>query len=127
MGPEEGSSDSGAAIARARLLATAAAGDTLMRDIYLGRARALLEPICAEARYRRAVEDRTAVDRLLAQSRAAVGRQDWAQVEELAARAAQLRSALDAERDALLAGGGGYGAHPVGLGPFSHQVRKNGH
>jgi hypothetical protein len=124
MGPEEGSSDSGAAIARARLLATAAAGDTLMRDIYLGRARALLEPICAEARYRRAVEDRTAVDRLLAQSRAAVGRQDWAQVEELAARAAQLRSALDAERDALLAGEEVYGAHPVGLDPFSRGLAQ---
>jgi hypothetical protein len=43
---------SGDAIALTHLLATAAAGDTLMRDLYLGRARTLLEPICSEVRYR---------------------------------------------------------------------------
>src|SRR4029077_19311553 len=97
MKSEEGPSESRGAVVLGRLLATAAAGDTLMRDLYLGRARALLEPICPEARYRKAVEDRVTVDRLLAQSRAAVGREDWAQVEQLATRAAQLRRALDLE------------------------------
>src|SRR5215468_11734935 len=95
MKPEEGPSESKGAVVLARLLATAASGDTLMRDLYLGRARGLLEPICSEARYRSALDNRIAVNRLLAQSRTAVGRQDWAQVEELATRAAQLRSALD--------------------------------
>jgi hypothetical protein len=107
-----------------RLLATAAAGDTLMRDLYLGRASALLEPTCSEARYRSALEDRTAVDRLLAQSRAAVGRQDWTQVEELATRAAQLRKALDAEKDALVAAEEVYGAPPVALDPFSRGLAR---
>ena len=119
MKPQEGPSESRGAVVLARLLATAAAGDTLMRDLYLGRARALLEPICSEARYRSAQDNRIAVNRLLAQSRTAVGRQDWAQVEELATRAAQLRSALDAEEDALVAAEEVYGAHPVALDPFS--------
>src|SRR5262249_32074744 len=108
----------------ARLLATAAAGDTLMRDLYLGRARALLEPICSEARYRGALDNQTAVRRLMAQSRTAVGREDWMQVEELATRAAQLRSALDAEEDALGAAEEVYGVHPVALDPFSRGLAR---
>ena len=124
MKHEEAPADSGDGIALSHLLAIAAAGDTLMRDIYLGRARALLEPICPEARYRKAVEDRITVDRLLAQSRAAVGRQDWAQVEELATRAAQLRRALDLEAAALAVAEEVYGAPPVALDPFSRGLDK---
>jgi hypothetical protein len=86
MKPDERPSESSGAVVLARLLATAAAGDTLMRDLYLGRARALLEPICSEARYRSAQDNRIAVNRLLAQSRTAVGRQDWAQVERMISR-----------------------------------------
>jgi hypothetical protein len=123
MKPQEGPSESRDAVALARLLATAAA-DTLMRDLYLGRARALLEPICSEAGYRSALDNRIAVNRLLAQSRTAVGRQDWAQVEELATRAAQLRSALDTEEDALVAAEEVYGAHPVALDPFSRGLAQ---
>src|SRR5215467_3248687 len=124
MKPEEGPSESKGAVVLARLLVTAAAGDTLMRDLYLGRARALLEPICSEACYRSALDNRTVVNRLLAQSRTAVGRQDWAHVEELATRAAQLRSALDAEEDALVAAEEVYGTHPVALDPFSRGVAQ---
>ena len=68
MKPQDGPSEARGAIVLARLLATAAAGDTLMRDLYLGRARALLEPTCSEARYRSALDDRTAVQRLLGTS-----------------------------------------------------------
>jgi hypothetical protein len=124
MKPDERPSESSGAVVLARLLATAAAGDTLMRDLYLGRARALLEPTCSEARYRSAQDNRIAVNRLLAQSRTAVGRQDWAQVEELATRAAQLRSALAAEEDALVAAEEVYGAHPVALDPFSRGLAQ---
>src|SRR5262245_29509112 len=106
----EESTKSGDAIALTHLLTTAAAGDTLMRDLYLGRARELLEPICSEQRYRSALDDRATVERLLAQSRAAVGRQDWKQVEELAGRAAPLRQALNAEQAALAAAEEVYGA-----------------
>src|SRR5262245_60617802 len=106
------------------LLATAAAGDTLMRDLYLSRARALLEPICSEVRYRGAIGDRAMVDRLLAQSRAAVGRQDWKLVEELAGRAAPLRRALETEQAALAAAEEVYGARPVALDPFSRGLAR---
>src|SRR5262245_50430892 len=106
------------------LLTTASAGDTLMRDLYLGRARALLEPLCSELRYHGARDDRAMVDRLLAQSRAAVGRQDWKQVEELASRAAPIRHALDAEQAALAAAEEVYGARPVALDPFSRGLAR---
>jgi len=120
----EESTKSGDAIALTHLLATAATGDTLMRDLYLGRARALLEPLCSELRYRGARDDRAMVDRLLAQSRAAVGRQDWKQVEELASRAAPIRHALDADQAALAAAEEVYGARPVALDPFSRGLAR---
>lgn len=104
------------------LLVAAAAGDTLMRDAYLRRARALLEPVCTESRYRQALEERAAVDRMLAQSRVAVGRQEWRQVEELATRAAQLRHGLQADAAALAAAERVYDAPPVALDPFSRGV-----
>jgi hypothetical protein len=64
------------------------------------------------------------VDRLLAQSRAAVERQDWKQVKELAGRAAPLRHALDAEQTALAAAEEVYGARPVALDPFSRGLAR---
>src|SRR4029453_15325581 len=124
MKPQEGPSESRDVVALARLLATAAAGDTFIRDFYLGRARALLEPTYSEARYRSALDNRAAVHRLLAQSRTAVGREEWAQVEELATRAAQLRSALAAEEDALVAAEEVHGADAVALDPFSRGLAQ---
>src|SRR5262249_57083696 len=101
MKPQGGPSESKGAVVLARLLATAAGGDTLMRDVYLGRARALLEPICSEARYRSALDSRTTVNRLLAQSRTAGGPPGWAQVGGLADRAAPPRSRLHTPADSL--------------------------
>ena len=102
-----------------RLLVTAASGDVLMRDTYLRRARVLLGGCCTEERYRSAVQERATVERLVAQSRVAVGRQEWDQVEELAGRAVQLRHDLDAAKDALALGEEVYDSSPVALDPFS--------
>jgi hypothetical protein len=107
-----------------RLLVTAAACDSLMRDAYLRRARALLEPICAEQRYRSAAQERSTVERLLAQSRVAVGRREWDQVEELAGRAAQLRCDLEAQKDALALAEEVYDASPVALDPLSRGLAQ---
>ena len=112
----------GSPLGTVRLLVAAAAGDTMMRDAFLRRARALLQPICAEQRFRSALQERANVERLLAQSRVAVGRQEWDQVEELAGRAAQLRHGLDAEKDALALAEEVYDASPVVLDPFSRGV-----
>jgi hypothetical protein len=121
---QEGSTRAGDPTGLAHLLTTAAAGDTLMRDLYLARARSVLEPICSETRYRAALGDRATVDRLLAQSRAAVGRQDWKQVEELAARAAQLRRGLESEQAGLAVAEEVYDARPVALDPFSRGLAR---
>lgn len=121
---QEGSTRAGDPTGLAHLLTTAAAGDTLMRDLYLARARSVLEPICSETRYRAALGDRATVDRLLGQSRAAVGRQDWKQVEELAGRAAQLRRGLEGEHAGLAAAEEVYDARPVALDPFSRGLAR---
>jgi hypothetical protein len=111
--------------ARARLLATVADlvavadGDTLYRDVYLRRAAELLTPVVSEAGYESALERRDQLARLLAQARAAVGREDWAKVRDLGTRAADLQRSLDAGKDVLAAAASVYGAPAVALDPLS--------
>jgi len=100
-------------------LVTAADGDTLYRDVYLRRAAELLSPIITEARYASALTGREQLDRLLAQARAGVARQDWTEVRDVGTRAAALQRSLDAEKALLSAAEAVYGAPPVTLDPLS--------
>lgn len=100
-------------------LATAAEGDPLFRDAYLGRAAALLAPFVTEAQYDMALERREQCGRLLAQARAAIGRQDWEQVRELGRRAEDLQGAIDAEAARVGAAESIYAAPPAVLDPLS--------
>jgi hypothetical protein len=111
-----GQDDPLATVAR---LVTAADGDTLYRDVYLRRAGELLAPIVTQAHYESALTSRDQLTSLLAQARAAVGRQDWAQVQELGNRAADLKHSLDTEQASLSAAETVYGAPVVALDPFS--------
>jgi len=106
-------------LAQVARLVTAADGDTLYRDVYLQRAGVLLAPLIDEAHYEATLTVREQLDRLLGQARASVGRQDWAQVQELGNRAADLQRSLDAEREALAAAETVYGAPAVVLDPLS--------
>src|SRR5262249_59233805 len=65
---DESSSTPAAVIA---LLANAADGDTLFRDLYLRRARELLAPLFAESRYRSAAGERAEAQRCLQHARVA--------------------------------------------------------
>ena len=100
-------------------LATAANGDTLYRDVYLRRAAEILAPIITEKRYESALTSRQQVERLRAQARAAISRQDWEQVRELGTRSADLQRALGTEQVALAAAESVYGAPPVAPDPLS--------
>jgi hypothetical protein len=100
-------------------LVTAADGDTLYRDVYLRRGAEQLAAIVSEARYESALTSREQLNTLLAQARAAVGRQDWAQVREVGTRAAELRRSLDSERETLAAADAVYTAPAVVPDPLS--------
>src|SRR5262245_18944049 len=100
-------------------LVMAADGDTLYRDVYLNRAGDLLAPIVTEASWVASLGGRDQLARLLAQARAAVAQQDWANVHETGARAASLQRSLDADKAVHAVAESVYGAPPVVLDPFS--------
>ncbi len=100
-------------------LVLAADGDTVYRDAYLRRASELLAPIVSEAQFDSALARREQLARTMAQAKAAVARQDWRQVRDLSARAADLRQALDAERSVLDVAEAVYGAPAATLDPLS--------
>ena len=81
------------------LLASAADGDTLFRDLYLFRARELLAPLFAESRYRGAAGERAEAERSMQQARIAATGRDWERVRELSSRAAALQQSLQATQD----------------------------
>jgi hypothetical protein len=119
MAKQNAEVDKDRVLATVTRLVTAADGDTLYRDVYLHRAAELLSPIVTEASWVASVGSRDQLARLLAQARAAVGQQDWANVHETGARAASLQRSLDADKAVLDVAETVYGASPVALDPFS--------
>jgi hypothetical protein len=97
----------------------AADTDTLFRDIYLRRARALIAPRCSATRYHAIRNDVEEIARLLQHARAAMARQDWEQVRDLGARAETLQRAVDADAATMDLARLVYEASPVALDPFS--------
>src|SRR5262249_37684907 len=69
--------------------------------------------------YAASLTNRVQLDKLLAQARAAVARQDWIHVRELGAQAASLQRSLDADQGALSAADAVYGAPAIVLDPLS--------
>src|SRR5688572_11567177 len=97
----------------------AADTDTLFRDIYLRRARALIAPRCSATRYHAIRNDVEEIARLLQHARAAMARQDWEQVRDLGSRAETLQRAVDADAVTMDLARLVYEASPVALDPFS--------
>lgn len=93
--------------------------DTVYRDVYLSRARALLAPELSVAQYGAARAAERAVAAAIAESRAAAQRQDWARVEAAAQRADQMRRAAEARAAAMAVGETVYEAAPTAIDPFS--------
>jgi hypothetical protein len=100
-------------------LVTAADGDTLYRDVYLRRAAALLAPIVSETSYLASLTNRHQLERLLAEARAAVGRNDWTQVRDIGARVASLQRSLETDEQLLATAGSVYAAPNVVIDPLS--------
>jgi hypothetical protein len=102
-----------------RLLAEVADVDTVYRDVYLRRARALLADQLTVDQHRGMRTVQGQLDELVAGSRAAAMLQDWKFVQDLTQRAEQLRRG--AEQTAKLGAVGElvYDAPTVAIDPFS--------
>src|SRR5262245_16516768 len=102
-----------------RLLAEVADADTVYRDVYLQRARALLATDLPSDKYRgmRGVQQR--IDEAVARSRTASMLQDWKLVHELATQADQLRRGAEATAPLMAVGEQIYDADDVAVDPFS--------
>jgi hypothetical protein len=113
---EESSSQPSAVVG---LLARAADGDTLFRDLYLLRARELLSPLFAESRYRGVAGEREEAEHSLQQARIAASRRDWQRVQELSSKAAALQQSLQSTQELCTVAESIYDAPAVALDPFS--------
>jgi hypothetical protein len=102
-----------------RHLITAADADTAYRDLYLRRAAERLDPSLSRAQYEQLKEQPAILEHLLEESRKAVARQDWARVQELAGRAAGVRSLMEDKQAELEIAELVYGAAEVIIDPFS--------
>ncbi len=102
-----------------RLLTEVADADTVYRDVYLPRARALLAAELSAEQYRGFRGMQQQIDDIVAKSRAATILQDWKLVQELAARADELRRTSQSQAASMKVGELVYDAPPVAVDPFS--------
>lgn len=102
-----------------RALVDVADADTVYRDLYLTRARAVLSEQLPPDQYRGLRDVHRQVDDTIAKSRAAAMLQDWKLVEELAGRADQLRKSAEAKAAVMALGELVYEAPSVTVDPFS--------
>jgi len=93
--------------------------DTVYRDVYLARARALLLPVLSFEEYSALREQEAALERLLHESRLAVERLEWARVEHLSERGEALRATLADRAAELSTGRRVYGTAEFAFDPFS--------
>jgi hypothetical protein len=102
-----------------RLLTEAAKADTVYRDLYLQRASARLAALLPKAEYDQLKVQDTTIENLLAQTRRAVDRQEWTQVQELTARATALRDLLAKKQNEMKLAQEVFAAPDVAIDPFS--------
>ena len=102
-----------------RDLMKAAAGDTDYRDVYLQRAVEKLERSISRADYEQLKTHGATIEQLLQETRRAVSRQNWTQVQELSARVSTLRSVVEERQSDLQLAEAVYGAPEVVVDPFS--------
>src|SRR5262249_19433601 len=102
-----------------RLLTTAVKADTAYRDLYLHRAAARFSALLSRTEYEQLRGQDATVEHLLAQTRRAVDRQDWTQVQELTARATGFRHLLETKRSEMEFAKEIYNAADVAIDPLS--------
>jgi hypothetical protein len=102
-----------------RRLTEVAKADTVYRDLYLQRASTRLAALLPKTEYEQLKVQDTTIENLLAQSRRAVDRQEWTQVQELTARATALRDLLAKKKSEMELAQEVFAAPDVVIDPFS--------
>jgi len=102
-----------------RFLTEVAKADTVYRDLYLQRASVRLAALLPKAEYEQLKVQDTTIENLLAQTRRAVDRQEWTQVQELTARATALRDLLAKKKSEMELAKEVFAAPDVVIDPFS--------
>jgi hypothetical protein len=111
-------SDTKDALAVASGLIAAGKTDTVYRDIYLDRARTLLNPMVSEAEYQRLERDRATSQELPLRIQRTVESGKWAEVSDLTDRLQTIRQEL-AEKHRVLDAAHDVFASDIALDPFS--------
>jgi hypothetical protein len=93
--------------------------DTVYRDVYLERARALLEGVLSPEDFHRHEQQRAQLSELPVAIARAVERADWPAVKELSGRAQTLRRAAEGKRGLIETAREVYAVADVRLDPFS--------
>jgi hypothetical protein len=95
------------------------AADTVYRDVYLDRARTLLQAALPLEEFQRLVHEQARLSELPVAIGRAMEQGNWAVVKDLSARARAIRDALEAKRSLVETGREVYAATDVRLDPFS--------
>jgi hypothetical protein len=93
--------------------------DTVYRDVYLDRARALLAPVLSAEEFHELEQQRAALAALPPTIARALDKQNWSLVKELSQRALQLKRAIDDKAAPLQVAPSVYDVRDVPLDPFS--------
>ena len=93
--------------------------DTVYRDLYLDRARALLAPVLSPEDFHRLEQQRAAIAELPASIAHAIETANWPLVKELSLRAEALKRAIDDRAAALQVARSVYDVRDIRLDPFS--------
>jgi hypothetical protein len=98
--------------------------DTVYRDVYLGRAQALLAAALPAEEFRRLVREQARLAELPLAIGRAMERGDWPAVKDLSARAQAIREAVEAKQHLMDLGRDVYAVTDVKLDPFSPGLRQ---
>jgi hypothetical protein len=98
--------------------------DTVYRDVYLGRARALLAGVLSVEEFRRFEQQEAELATLPLMIARALEKADWPQVKELSDRTEALRRAVEGQRHQIETARGVYAVTDVKLDPFSPGLER---
>jgi hypothetical protein len=98
--------------------------DTMYRDLYLGRARALLDSVVSLEAFHRMEQGQSALAALPLAVARALEKADWPRVKELSLQADALKQQMSRESTLFETARGVYAAADVKLDPFCHTLQR---
>src|SRR6185503_17331949 len=112
------------AISIASALVDAGSVDTMYRDVYLGRARALLIPVVSLEAFHGMEQRRAALASLPLAVARALEKADWPQVRELSLRTDAVKQEISRESALFETARGVYAVTDIKLDPFCQSLQR---